>query len=64
MLIDPVGTKPVTLTGSANWSLTSVTGNDENVLVIRGGKRVADVPSGAFRRVFAHHRFRESVKRP
>jgi hypothetical protein len=33
MLIDPLGTKPITLTGSANWSVPSVTDNDENVLV-------------------------------
>jgi hypothetical protein len=31
MLIDPLGTKPITLTGSANWSVPSVTDNDENV---------------------------------
>ena len=63
MLIDPLGTKPVTLTGSANWSEPSVTDNDENVLVIRGDKRVADIYFGEFMRLFAHHRFRESVKR-
>ena len=63
MLIDPLGAKPVTLTGSANWSEPSVTDNDENVLVIRGDKRVADIYFGEFMRLFAHHRFRESVKR-
>ena len=63
MLIDPLGTKPFTLTGSANWSEPSVTKNDENVLVIRGDKRVADIYFGEFMRLFAHHRFRESVKR-
>jgi phosphatidylserine/phosphatidylglycerophosphate/cardiolipin synthase-like enzyme len=34
MLIDPLGSKSVTLTGSADWSVPSVTDNDENVLVI------------------------------
>ena len=63
MLIDPLGTKPITLSGSANWSEASVTDNDENVLVIRGDKRVADIYFGEFMRLFAHHRFRESVKR-
>lgn len=63
MLIDPLGTRPITLTGSANWSEPSVTENDENVLVIRGDKRVADIYFGEFMRLFAHHRFRESVKR-
>jgi len=63
MLIDPLGTKPVTLTGSANWSEASVNDNDEHLVVIRGDKRVADIYFGEFMRVFAHHRFRESVAR-
>ncbi len=63
MLIDPLGNKPVTLTGSANFSEASVDDNDENMLLIRGDKRVADIYFGEFMRVFAHHRFRESVKR-
>lgn len=63
MLIDPLGRKPVTLTGSANFSLASVDSNDENMLLIRGDRRVADIYFGEYMRVFAHHRFRESVKR-
>jgi phosphatidylserine/phosphatidylglycerophosphate/cardiolipin synthase-like enzyme len=63
MLIDPLGSKPVTLTGSANWSTASVNDNDEHLVVIRGDKRVADIYFGEFMRIFAHHRFRESVAR-
>jgi phosphatidylserine/phosphatidylglycerophosphate/cardiolipin synthase-like enzyme len=63
MLIDPLGAKPVTLTGSANWSQASVNVNDEHLVVIRGDRRVADIYFGEFMRIFAHHRFRESVKR-
>jgi len=63
MLVDPLGKKPVTLTGSANFSEASVTTNDENMVLIRGDARVADIYFGEFMRVFAHHRFRESVKR-
>ena len=63
MLIDPLGTTPVTLAGSANFSLASVADNDENMLLVRGDTRVADIFFGEFMRVFAHHRFRESVKR-
>ncbi len=63
MLIDPLGSKPVTLTGSANWSEASVNTNDENMIVIRGDRRVADIYFGEFMRIFAHHRFRESVAR-
>ncbi len=63
MLIDPLGLKPVTLTGSANWSEASVDENDENMVVIRGDRRVADIYFGEFMRIFAHHRFRESLAR-
>lgn len=63
MLIDPLGPKPVTLTGSANWSEASVDVNDEHLVVIRGDTRVADIYFGEFMRLFAHHRFRESVMR-
>lgn len=63
MLIDPLGDKPVTLTGSANWSEASVNTNDENMVVIRGDKRVGDIYFSEFMRIFAHHRFRESVAR-
>jgi hypothetical protein len=63
MLVDPLGDDPVTLTGSANWSEASVNANDENMVVIRGDKRVADIYFSEFMRIFAHHRFRESVAR-
>jgi phosphatidylserine/phosphatidylglycerophosphate/cardiolipin synthase-like enzyme len=63
MLIDPLGTRPITLAGSANFSQASVDTNDENMLLIRGDRRVADIYFGEFMRLFAHHRFRESVKR-
>jgi phosphatidylserine/phosphatidylglycerophosphate/cardiolipin synthase-like enzyme len=63
MLIDPLGPSPITLVGSANFSKASVDTNDENMLLIRGSQRVADIYFGEFMRLFAHHRFRESVKR-
>jgi phosphatidylserine/phosphatidylglycerophosphate/cardiolipin synthase-like enzyme len=63
MLVDPLGTNPVILSGSANWSLASADTNDENLNIIRDDQRVADIYFGEFMRIFAHHRFRESVKR-
>src|SRR5205823_1615734 len=46
MLIDPLGDDPIVITGSANFSAASTNGNDENMLVIRGDTRVADVYLG------------------
>ncbi len=63
LLLDPLGNTPITITGSANWSLASVDTNDENMIVVRGDRRVADIYFGEFMRLFAHHRFRESVQR-
>ena len=39
---------PIVVTGSANFSNASCVDNDENMLVIRGDKRVADVYLGEF----------------
>jgi phosphatidylserine/phosphatidylglycerophosphate/cardiolipin synthase-like enzyme len=58
-LIDPLGRDPVVITGSANFSEASTTENDENMLVIRGNRRVADIYLGEFMRLWSHYAFRE-----
>lgn len=55
MLVDPLSEDPLVITGSANFSRPSQRVNDENMLVIRGDKRVADIYFGEFMRVFDHH---------
>jgi phosphatidylserine/phosphatidylglycerophosphate/cardiolipin synthase-like enzyme len=64
MLIDPLGDDPVVITGSANFSEASTVYNDENMLVIRGNQRVADVYLGEFMRLFTHFRFRGKTETP
>jgi phosphatidylserine/phosphatidylglycerophosphate/cardiolipin synthase-like enzyme len=59
MLIDPLGANPVVVAGSANFSAASTTSNDENMLVIRGNTRVADIYLGEFMRLYNHYAFRE-----
>jgi len=54
MLVDPLGDDPIVATGSANFSRPSQTANDENMLVIRGNTRVADIYFGEFMRIFDH----------
>jgi phosphatidylserine/phosphatidylglycerophosphate/cardiolipin synthase-like enzyme len=61
MLIDPLGNDPIVVIGSANFSNASTDTNDENMLVIRGNKAVADVYMGEFMRLFSHYAFRESL---
>lgn len=55
LLVDPLGDDPVVVTGSANFSRPSQTTNDENMLVVRGDLRVADIYFGEFMRIFDHH---------
>jgi phosphatidylserine/phosphatidylglycerophosphate/cardiolipin synthase-like enzyme len=55
MLVDPLGEQPTVVTGSANFSSASQVKNDENMLVIHGDTRVADIYFGEFMRLFDHH---------
>lgn len=61
MLIDPLSDDPLVITGSANFSNNSTKNNDENMVIIRGNKRVADMYLGEFMRLFHHFRFRGTV---
>lgn len=62
MLVDPLTDDPVVVAGSANFSAASVTSNDENMIVVRGNRRVADIYLGEFMRLYSHHAFRESLQ--
>ena len=62
MLVDPLSENPVVATGSANFSDASTATNDENMLVIKGNKRVADIYFGEYMRLYSHYAFREAVK--
>jgi phosphatidylserine/phosphatidylglycerophosphate/cardiolipin synthase-like enzyme len=59
MLIDPLGPNPLVVTGSANFSEASTVKNDENMLIIRGDTRVADIYLGEFMRMYRHFAFRD-----
>jgi phosphatidylserine/phosphatidylglycerophosphate/cardiolipin synthase-like enzyme len=58
LLIDPLGDDPIVVTGSANFSEASTTENDENMIVVRGDRRTADIYSTEFNRIFNHYYFR------
>ncbi|MEO5905466.1 MAG: phospholipase D-like domain-containing protein, partial [Saprospiraceae bacterium] len=58
LLVDPLSNDPVVITGSANFSADSTNRNDENMLIIRGDKRVADIYFTEFNRLFHHYYFR------
>jgi phosphatidylserine/phosphatidylglycerophosphate/cardiolipin synthase-like enzyme len=58
LLVNALSEDPIVVTGSANFSDASTKNNDENMLVIRGDKRVADIYLGEFMRLWQHYRFR------
>jgi len=59
LLIDPLSDDPLVCSGSANFSPPSLLQNDENMLLIRGDTRVADIYMTEFDRVFRHFYFRD-----
>jgi len=63
MLIDPLTDDPIVISGSANFSEASTKKNDENMLIIRGNTRIADIYLGEFMRLFNHFYFRYHANR-
>jgi phosphatidylserine/phosphatidylglycerophosphate/cardiolipin synthase-like enzyme len=58
LLIDPLSDDPLVCSGSANFSPNSLLANDENMLLIRGDTRIADIYLTEFDRLFRHFYFR------
>ncbi|WP_430402291.1 phospholipase D-like domain-containing protein [Fluviicola sp.] len=63
ILIDPLSENPIVITGSANFSENSVLHNDENTLIIKGNKDVADLYFTEFLRIFNHYSTRQDTKK-
>ena len=61
LLIDPLSDDPLVCSGSANFSANSLTSNDENMLLIRGDMRVADIYMTELDRIFRHFRARDII---
>ena len=62
ILTDPLGPDPIVVTGSANFSAASTTENDENMILIRGDRRVADIYFTEFNRLWGHYQYRSVVE--
>ena len=58
LLSDPLSGDPIVVSGSANFSEASTVKNDENMVIIRGDIRVADLYFTEFNRLFNHYYFR------
>lgn len=62
MLIDALTKDPIVISGSANFSKPSTVTNDENMVIIRGDTRVADIFVTEFMRFFKHFQFRNEER--
>ena len=58
LIVDPLGSNPLVCTGSANFSRPSLKGNDENMMLVAGNTRVADIYMTEFDRMLRHFYFR------
>jgi hypothetical protein len=61
MLVDPLSDNPIVVTGSVSFSDASTRTNDENMLIIKGNTRVADIYLGEYMRLYSHYAFGETV---
>lgn len=61
LMIDPLSDDPLICTGSANFSKNSLQNNDENMVLIRGDTRVADIYLTEFLRLHEHFYFRDTA---
>lgn len=59
LIVDPLTDTPLICTGSANFSDPSLRANDENMLLIYGDTRVADIYMCGFDRLLRHFYFRD-----
>ena len=63
LLKDPLSEVPVVVTGSANFSEAATETNDENMIIIKGNWRTADIYFTEFMRIFNHYYFRWIIKK-
>ncbi len=63
LLVDPLGDDPLVVTGSGGFCRPSQWHSDENMLVIRGDTRVADIYFSECMRILDHHQTRHLVRR-
>jgi phosphatidylserine/phosphatidylglycerophosphate/cardiolipin synthase-like enzyme len=61
LVIDPLSDDPLVCSGSANFSKGSLITNDENMLLIRGDTRIADIYMTEIDRIFRHFYARDVI---
>jgi phosphatidylserine/phosphatidylglycerophosphate/cardiolipin synthase-like enzyme len=62
LVIDPLSANPVVVTGSHNFSAPASEKNDENLVIVRGHKKLAIAYAACVMSVYQHYRFRSYVR--
>jgi phosphatidylserine/phosphatidylglycerophosphate/cardiolipin synthase-like enzyme len=62
LVIDPLSDNPVVVTGSHNFSAPASENNDENLVIIRGQKKLAQAYAAYVMSVYQHYRYRSYVR--
>src|SRR5262249_57921507 len=62
LVIDPFSDNPVVVTGSHNFSESASANNDENLVIIRGHRTLAEKYAVHVMSVYQHYRFRSYVR--
>lgn len=62
LVIDPLSASPVVVTGSHNFSTPASEKNDENLIVIRGHKKLAQAYATNVMSVYQHYRYRSYIR--
>jgi phosphatidylserine/phosphatidylglycerophosphate/cardiolipin synthase-like enzyme len=62
LVIDPLSEDPVVVTGSHNFSASASEKNDENLVIVRGHKKLAIAYATYVMSVYQHYRYRSYVR--
>jgi phosphatidylserine/phosphatidylglycerophosphate/cardiolipin synthase-like enzyme len=62
LVIDPLSKNPVVVTGSHNFSTSASEKNDENLVIVRGHKRLSIAYATYVMSVYQHYRYRSYVR--
>jgi phosphatidylserine/phosphatidylglycerophosphate/cardiolipin synthase-like enzyme len=62
LVIDPLSKDPVVVTGSHNFSASASENNDENLVIVRGQKKLAIAYAAYVMSVYQHYRYRSYIR--
>jgi phosphatidylserine/phosphatidylglycerophosphate/cardiolipin synthase-like enzyme len=62
LVIDPLSNDPVLVTGSHNFSTSASEKNDENLVIVRGHKKLTIAYATYVMSVYDHYRYRSYIR--